>query len=82
MKNDENSTGLICFYCQKEILKTELQYFLPLDRPYINIPFHRETCLPNILGKEREYLEENKERLFGKNENTNKGKKRKGSFHT
>jgi hypothetical protein len=36
-----------CFYCNKDILKTDEKRNVPLDRPYVNLPFH-EVCLDSI----------------------------------
>lgn len=37
----------LCFYCDKEILSTDEKRIVPLDKPYINLWFHR-ACLDSI----------------------------------
>lgn len=32
----------ICFYCEKEILPDERKFLYAIDRPYINLWFHRD----------------------------------------
>lgn len=49
-----------CFECGKGI--EGLRSFLPLDRPYVNLPFHRE-CYTDI-DDELEYCTENYERIL------------------
>ena len=70
---------MICFNCEKEILTTEKYMIIPLDKPYyVNLPFHREGCLPN---DEKEYIEENWDRVkeWGDNPSPKKAnKKRQG----
>lgn len=49
-----------CFMCGKEI--EGLKSFLALDRPYVNLPFHRD-CYTSI-DDELEYCKENYERIM------------------
>lgn len=52
----------MCFYCGKEIEGTP--YIIGIDIPYINLTFH-EDCFRKINnGREEEYLQKNKERIF------------------
>jgi hypothetical protein len=56
-----------CFYCGKEI---DLEkdngniWNVAIERPYANLPFHKEPCLRAIEGVENEYLTENAERIY------------------
>jgi hypothetical protein len=49
-----------CFKCGKEI--DDLRSFLALDRPYVNLPFHRK-CYKG-LGDEMVYVTENYDRII------------------
>ncbi len=54
-----------CFYCEKEIAPDEKLYYVALDRPYVMLPFHRDTCLREVESIEiEEYLRLNQERVF------------------
>ena len=50
---------MICFYCGKEI--DDLRSFMALDKPYVNLPFHRD-CYKG-LDNEMEYVTTNIERI-------------------
>jgi hypothetical protein len=48
-----------CFDCGENILKDDVK-FIPLDVPYVNLPFHRSSCLLNVIADgEEEYLRKN-----------------------
>jgi hypothetical protein len=49
-----------CFKCGKEI--DGLRSFLPLDRPYVNLPFHRK-CYKS-LDDEMEFCTQNYDRII------------------
>ena len=49
-----------CFECDKEI--DGLRSFLPLDRPYVNLPFHRDCY--NSLDSELKYVTKNYDRII------------------
>jgi hypothetical protein len=49
-----------CFRCGKKI--EGLRSFLPLDKPYVNLPFHRD-CYKS-LDDELEYVTENYDRII------------------
>ena len=49
-----------CFKCRKEI--DGLRSFLALDRPYVNLPFHRK-CYES-LDDELAYVTENYDRII------------------
>ena len=49
-----------CFKSDKEI--EGLKSFLSLDRPYVNLPFHRKCY--NELNDEFEYVTENYDRII------------------
>lgn len=66
-----------CFYCDEDIAKITVQNedgtqststdvkFIPLDIPYVNLPFHRSTCYANVMGEgEEKYLRENLNRMI------------------
>lgn len=56
-----------CFYCGEKIERTEDDpcYFIGLDRPYANLPFHRNKCYKDkIKDHEEEYLTENSEKIW------------------
>lgn len=54
-----------CFLCEKEIAVGEDAYYLvPIESPYGNIFFHLETCYRQIKGHEKEYFQNNAERLY------------------
>ena len=66
-----------CFDCGEEILKittkneagnditsTDVK-FIPLDVPYVNLPFHRSTCYMNVLAEGEEgYLRKNLDKII------------------
>ena len=49
-----------CFKCGKKI--EGLKSYLALDRPYVNLPFHRDCY--NGLGDELAYVTENYNRII------------------
>ncbi len=49
-----------CFECDKKI--DGLRSFLPLDKPYVNLPFHRD-CYTDIED-ELAYVTEHYERIM------------------
>jgi hypothetical protein len=49
-----------CFKCEKEI--EDLKSFLALDKPYVNLPFHRECYIS--LDDEMKYVTENYDRII------------------
>jgi hypothetical protein len=66
-----------CFDCGEEITKAVFKdesgnettstdvKFIPLDVPYVNLPFHRSTCYINVIAKgEENYLRENLNRII------------------
>jgi hypothetical protein len=55
-----DSEKVKCFYCGKEI--DGLRSFMALDRPYVNLPFHRECY--RSLDDELEYVTTNIERII------------------
>lgn len=52
-----------CFFCQDEIVKGDKKFWLPLEKPYTNLPFHRE-CYNNIEENLLEYLKDNYDRIL------------------
>jgi hypothetical protein len=59
MKKESN---LLCFSCDKEISPDNEKYFLGLDKPYINISFHR-NCYKEIQGDINDFLLENLDKI-------------------
>jgi len=57
---------LKCFYCNKDIdSNSDRLRIIALDRPYVNIPVHRDTCNLEIQSYgEGKYLRENIERII------------------
>jgi len=66
-----------CFDCGKEIEKITIKNeagnditstdvkFIPLDVPYVNLPFHRSSCLMNVIADgEEEYLHKNLDKIL------------------
>ena len=55
-----------CFYCDKDIDgNSDRLKIIALDRPYANIPVHRDTCYLEIQSYgEEKYLRENIERII------------------
>ena len=51
-----------CFLCQKELEEFGGVFMLGLDRPYVNLWFHR-TCFDSIEGNLLEYLNTEIDRL-------------------
>lgn len=49
-----------CFKCEKQI--EGLKSILPLDKPYVNLPFHRDCY--NDLDDELEYVTKNYDRII------------------
>ena len=55
-----DSEKVKCFKCGEEI--NGLRSFMALDRPYVNLPFHRECY--NNLEDELAYVTENYDRIL------------------
>ena len=53
----------ICPTCEKEVLPDDVKFWLGLDRPYLNILFHR-SCYLAIRGYLKEFLTENIEKIL------------------
>lgn len=72
-----------CFYCGKEITQIgEGDYkIIPLDRPYVNLFFHKAICYDLVRDIEEEYLTEHLQRICAVAELVSKEptSKRKGS---
>lgn len=57
---------MICFYCGKEINLSENEKYqmIPIERPYVNLFFHKENCYNEIKSIEKQYITENAERIW------------------
>jgi len=58
---------MTCFYCGKDVDRSAGEgFFVAVEVPYVNILFHKHTCLREIEdnGGIDKYLNENKERVF------------------
>jgi len=70
-----------CFHCGKEINLGENEKYkmVPIESPYLNLFFHKETCYREIKSTEKEYLTENAEKIWewASNNLKNKNMKRK-----
>ena len=58
---------MTCFHCGKEVDRTSKEgFFVAVEVPYVNILFHKHTCLREIEedGGIDNYLNKNKERVF------------------
>jgi hypothetical protein len=55
-----------CFQCGLEIdAKLGEKYMMvPIEIPYTNLFFHKETCYRDMKVREKEYLMENSERIY------------------
>jgi len=53
--------GLICFKCNKEILKEDKRIMIPIERPYLNLYMHRDCY--NEIEEIVKYLNSNYERI-------------------
>lgn len=56
-----------CFYCGKEIDEDKDDkniWNVAIEKPYVNLLFHKEPCLRTIKDKENEYLKENIDRVY------------------
>jgi len=65
-----------CFHCGKEVLQERGEMiFIPLDRPYVNLPIHRGDCLAFIenCGREK-YFTDNKDKVYDYKDSLNEGK--------
>jgi hypothetical protein len=51
----------VCFHCEEEIKNDEPRFMCGLDKPYINLWFHR-SCISQA-GVTTEYVIEKSERL-------------------
>lgn len=71
-----------CFYCGEEISSERHEMkFVPLDRPYVNLPVHNGCVQPMEEYGLNKYLEDNIERIYllaGKTDH--KESNRKGKF--
>jgi hypothetical protein len=64
-----------CFYCNEEIGDGKAR-IIALDKPYLNLYFHRETCFRKVENQGTEnYISENVQRIHQEFSNTLKGKK-------
>jgi len=52
----------ICFHCDKEITSNQKKFMFGLDKPYVNIFFHRE-CFDSIKDLTA-YFTENAEKVY------------------
>ena len=52
-----------CFYCDK-VIGAESPSYIGIDRPYINIPFHKDCVLRVHDYGEEKYLKENKKKVI------------------
>lgn len=72
-----------CFYCGEEITQIgDNDYkIIPLDKPYVNLFFHKATCYDLVRGIEQKYLTENLQRIYDVAEHITKEptSKRKGN---
>jgi len=58
---------MICFDCGEEIAQTDDDpcIFVGLDRPYVNLPFHKDKCYNvKVRPQEHEYLQEHGEQIW------------------
>lgn len=80
-----------CFDCGKEIAKVTIKNeagnditstdvkFIPLDVPYVNLPFHRSTCLINVIAEgEEEYLRSNLNKIIDYMDGMDAGRMKSG----
>jgi hypothetical protein len=53
-----------CFFCDVEIQPEEPKRFVPLENPYVNLPFHK-ACYRQLSGLgETNWLITNSDRIF------------------
>ena len=53
-----------CFECGKNIETKEDLFILGLDKPYINLPFHKSGCKNIVMRDPKKYLQEHEEKVF------------------
>jgi Fe-S cluster assembly iron-binding protein IscA len=53
----------LCFFCDLEVKKDDLKRMVALERPYINLWFHR-ACYSLIKDNELGYLTANIKKIF------------------
>lgn len=61
-----------CILCEKEVLKEEKEFFIPVDVPYVNIKIHRDCLLEKGYDFIIQYLTENPEIVYNYIEKVNK----------
>ena len=54
---------MICFKCSKDIKQDDEKFMYGLDRPYINIYFHR-SCWDKIKDNLEVYFTQNEELVY------------------
>ena len=54
---------MICLVCRKEVLETDLKFFLYLDIPRVTLVLHR-NCFKDVKHKINDVLQENKEFIY------------------
>lgn len=74
--NVNNMTNKKCFKCDEDIKETIDTFMLGLDKPYCNIPFHKQ-CIRLMGGYDNAvlYVTENEKKLYNILHNTHKGSK-------
>jgi len=63
-----------CFYCDKDVEPEQPKFWLGLDKPYINLLFHKE-CYNNVDAEQ--YVQDNVEKIFNVLKERDNGRKRK-----
>ena len=56
---------MFCFECGKKIDSMDDCYFIAIDVPYINLPFHLNGCKNKVQRHgEEKYLEDNENKII------------------
>lgn len=61
-----------CIICEKEILKEEKIFYIPIDVPYINIKIHMDCLVDKGYSFIIQYLTKNPEIVYNYVEKMNK----------
>jgi hypothetical protein len=68
---------MICFHCGKEIGDLDKYQMIGLDKPYINIYFHKPDCWISVGWEDlNAYLALNLQKIYNYRENDTKNRKK------
>lgn len=64
-----------CILCEKQILQEDLKFYIPIEKPYVNIKIHRDCLLEKGYVYILQYLTKNPKIVYNYIEYTNNNAK-------